>query len=54
MLVLVIFAIIFLIASANVVAITIAYEVLPLDKTPEWLKNAYYFVWDSLEKVFLR
>jgi uncharacterized membrane protein len=54
MLVLVIFATIFLIAFAGVVAITIAYESLTLDKTPEWLENAYDFVWDNLEKVFLR
>jgi hypothetical protein len=54
MLVLVIFATIFLIAFASVVAITIAYESLALDKTPEWLENAYDFVWDNLEKVFVR
>lgn len=54
MLVLVIFAIIFLIAYASVVAITIAHESLTLDKTPMWLENAYNFVWDNLEKVFMR
>jgi uncharacterized membrane protein len=54
MLVLVIFATIFLIAFTSVVAITIAYESLTLDKTPEWLENAYDFVWDNLEKVFVR
>jgi hypothetical protein len=54
MLVLVIFATIFLIAFVSVTTITIAYESLTLDKTPEWLENAYDFVWDNLEKVFLR
>ena len=54
MLVLVIFAIIFLVAFASVIAITIAYESLTLNKTPEWLENAYDFVWDNLKKVFLR
>lgn len=54
MLVLVIFAIMFLIASASIVVITIAHESLAIDKTPEWLDTAYYFVWDNLEKIFLR
>ena len=54
MLVLVIFAIIFLIVFASIVAITIAYESLTLDKTPMWLENAYDFIWDNLEKIFLR
>lgn len=54
MLVLTIFVTIFLIAFVSVAAITIAYEFLTLDKSPEWLENAYDFVWDNLEKVFLR
>ena len=54
MLLLLIIATIFLIAFASAVAITIAYESLTLDKTPEWLENAYDFVWNNLEKVFLR
>lgn len=54
MTVLVILATIFLVAFASAVAITIAYDSLTLDKTPEWLEDAYYFIWDNLEKVFLR
>ena len=45
---------ILVIAFASVVVITIAHESLTLDKTPQWLENAYYFVWDNLEKIFLR
>ena len=45
---------IFLITLASVMAITISYESLTLDKTPEWLEKAHHFVWGNLEKVFLR
>ena len=45
---------ILLIAFASVVAITITHESLPLNKIPRWLDNVYYFVWDNLEKIFLR
>lgn len=54
MTVLVIVSLIILVVFASVVAITIAHDNLPLDKTPEWLEDAYYFIWDNLEKVFLR
>ena len=54
MLVLVILAIIFLIAFVSIIAITIAYTSLALDKTPKWLENAYDFIWDNLEKIFVR
>ena len=45
---------IIVITFASVVTITIAHESLTLDKTPKWLENAYYFIWDNLEKIFLR
>ena len=54
MLVLTIFGIIFLIAFASVVVITIAYNAIDLFSTPSWLEKAYDFVWDNLEKVFVR
>ena len=54
MLALTIFAIIFLIAFASVVAITIAYNSIDLFRMPSWLENAYDFIWDNLEKIFLR
>lgn len=54
MLVLVILATIFLITFVSIIAITITYTSLALDKIPEWLENAYDFVWDTLEKIFVR
>jgi hypothetical protein len=33
------------IAFATVVATTIAYEVLPMDKTPQWLEDVHYLIW---------
>ena len=48
MLVLTIFGIIFLIAFASVVAITIAYDSIDLFRTPRWLEKAYDFIWDNL------
>ena len=33
------------IAFATVVTTTIAYEVLPMDKTPQWLEDIHYLIW---------
>jgi flagellar basal body-associated protein FliL len=33
------------ITFATVVATTIAYEVLPMDKTPQWLEDVHYLIW---------
>ena len=39
--ILIIVAIIFLV----VVATSIACDSLPIDKTPDWLEDLYYFIW---------
>ena len=33
------------IAFATVVATTIAYEVLPMNRTPQWLEDVHYLIW---------
>ena len=33
------------IVFAIVVATTIAYEVLPMDRTPQWLEDVHYLIW---------
>jgi hypothetical protein len=33
------------ITFATVVATTIAYEVLPMNRTPQWLEDVHYLIW---------
>jgi hypothetical protein len=41
-----------LVALITLTTITLAYEFV--SNKPQWLEDAYYFVWDRLEKVFCR
>ena len=41
-----------LVAFIALTTITLTYEFI--SNRPQWLEDAYYFVWDRLEKVFCR
>ena len=45
MTILTILAIILAVAFILVATTTIAYEVLPMSKTPEWLEDLHYLIW---------
>ena len=43
-----------MVAIASVMIITMAWETIPCDRTPEWLDDAYYKIYEIIEKVLTR